>query len=138
MTKASTDLVTIEGTMTNVDVLGYFEHPDRYEFSFAEDPAEVAARIEAETLAATSAADLFGEGQAVLHALDVLGTPLQFLSVSWRPSDLDGEGLPFFALGCGASQSKARGNCGVSPTAPSLPASRHRWLTRPPRPLAFL
>ena len=98
MTKASTDLVTIEGTMTNVDVLGYFEHPDRYEFSFAEDPAEVAARIEAETLAATSAADLFGEGQAVLHALDVLGTPLQFLSVSWRPSDLDGEGLPFFAL----------------------------------------
>ena len=100
MPTKTTDLVTISGAMTDVDVLGYFADPERYEFQFEEDPAEVARRIEAEMLAATSAADLFGEGEAVLHARDVLGKPLQFLSVSWRPSDVgeDEGGLPFYGL----------------------------------------
>ena len=99
MTTKSTDLVvTIDGAPTSLDVLGYLADPSKYTFRYEEDPTEIAARIEAETLAASSADDLFGEGEAVLHARDVLNKPLQFLSVSWRPSDLEGEGLPFYAL----------------------------------------
>ena len=32
------------------------------------------------------------------EARDMIGRPLQFVSVEWRPSDLEGDGLPFYAL----------------------------------------
>ena len=92
-----------------------------------------------------TAAEKAGVSLGKIEQLRLLSTAenLGLLSLAESAATTDGAvisslGLPFFALGCGASQSKARGNCGVSPTAPSLPASRHRWLTRPPRPLAFL
>ena len=97
MTQKSTDLVTIDGTMTSAQVVRYFEDPSGFTFKFEEDPEEVSRRIEARTLGATSADDLFGT-DTVLHARDVLNKPFQFLSVEWRPSDLEGEGLPFFGV----------------------------------------
>jgi len=94
----SKDLVTIDGTMTAADVIGYFEHPDQFVFNFSEDPAEISARIEAQTLGAKSLDELLGGGDEVLKARENLGKPFQFLSVEWRPSDMEGDGLPFYAL----------------------------------------
>ena len=97
MTTKSTDLVTIDGAMSSDQVVDFFGHPDRYDFRIVEDPVEVQRRIEAATLAADSAESLFGAPE-VLHARDILGKPYQFLGVEWRPSDIEGEGLPFFGV----------------------------------------
>jgi len=94
----SKDLVTIDGTMTPADVIGYFGNPDGFTFNFAEDPEAVSARIEARLLSATSLDELVGGGDDVLKARDNLGKPFQFISVEWRPSDMEGDGLPFYAL----------------------------------------
>lgn len=63
----------------------------------AEDPEVIAARIDSQILAATSVDELFGESK-VIHARDYLAKAFTLLSVEWRPSDIEGEGLPFFAV----------------------------------------
>ena len=98
MATSSKDLVTIDGTMTHKDALAFFTNPDGFVFKWSEDPEEISRRIDAETIAATDADALFGESEEVLKAKDWLDKPLQFLSVDWRPSDVEGEGLPFYGL----------------------------------------
>jgi hypothetical protein len=94
---ASKDLVTIDGTMTSTDVVKYFANPGSFEFSWSEDPEEISARIDAQTLAATDADSLFGQ-EEVLKGKNNIGVAFLFQSVEWRPSDIDGEGLPFYGL----------------------------------------
>jgi hypothetical protein len=88
---------TIDGEITSDDVVRYVESGGTYEIALVkQDPEQVAQRINAKIIGASSAAELFGDNQ-VLHAQDYLGTPFQLLSVEWRNSDL-GEGLPFYAV----------------------------------------
>ncbi len=94
----SKDLVTIDGTMTSTDVVSYFEHPDNFTFKWSEDPEEVSRRIEAQLLGAETAEALFGGGEDVLKGRDWIGRSMQYQGVQWRPSDVEGEGLPFYAL----------------------------------------
>lgn len=98
----SKDLVSIDGTMTARDALAYFEHPDQFVFNWAEDPAAVSARIEAQTLSATTGDELFGQSEMVLKGQENIGRPFNFLSVEWRPSDNYEEtkpgSLPFYGL----------------------------------------
>jgi hypothetical protein len=63
----------------------------------AEDPETIAARIDAQILSAGSVEELFGE-QSVIHARDYLAKAFTLLRVEWRPSDIEGDGLPFFAV----------------------------------------
>jgi hypothetical protein len=98
MIKPSDELVTIEGTMHSVDVIGFFEHPDNFVFKWSEDPEEISRRIEKETLGAATPEQLFGTNDEVLKARDYLGRALWFQGVKWLPSDMEGDGLPFFGL----------------------------------------
>ena len=98
MTQKSTDLVTIDGTMTSAQVVRYFEDPSGFTFKFEEDPEEVSARIEAQLLGADSDTDIFGDREEVLKAREWVGRPLLFQSMELRPSDMEGEGLPFYGL----------------------------------------
>jgi hypothetical protein len=95
---SKTDLVTIEGTMQATDVVKYFEHPDNFTFKWSEDPEEMRKRIEADTMAAETPEQLFGGESEVLKAADWIGRPLQFRTVKWVPSDVEGAGLPFYGL----------------------------------------
>jgi hypothetical protein len=65
----------------------------------AEDPEAIAARIDAQVLAASSVAELFGE-TSVIHARDYLAKAFTLLRVEWRPSSFEDntDGLPFFAI----------------------------------------
>lgn len=90
--------LVVSGTPSSEDVIAYFANPGAIEFRFEEDPEEVAGRILAQQLGSESPEALFGS-EEVLHAQDLIGVPLEFLSVEWRPSSLvDGEGLPFFGV----------------------------------------
>ena len=101
MAAPKTDLVTIEGTMTPHDVVKYFEHPDTFVFQWGEDPEEISRRIEASTLSATTAEELFGVDE-VLKGQAWIGRALQFRSMDLRPSENFDEGkpgsLPFYGL----------------------------------------
>lgn len=85
-----------DSTVSAVDVLDYFA-TGRTLPIVVEDPAVVAARIDAEILNASSVEELFGE-RSVIHARDYLNRPFRLLDVEWRPSTFDEEGLPFFAV----------------------------------------
>ena len=90
--------LAVQGDLDAETVLAALADPSIVLTFPTEDNEAISRRIEAQTLEATSAAELFGGGEDVLHARDMIGRPLQFLSVEWRPSDLEGEGLPFYAL----------------------------------------
>lgn len=87
----------IEAQITSSDVLAYLQDPKSSPLTFiAEDPEQIAARIEAQEIAAKSPEELFG-GDAVLHARDLIGQSFQLRSCSYRPSDQPG-GLPVFGV----------------------------------------
>jgi hypothetical protein len=99
MATKKTDLVTIDGVMDHKQAIAYFENPGGFQFvPFEEDPDEVAARIAARDLGATSPQDLFGGSASVLHSKDYINKPFRLDGVEWRPSDFDGDGQPFYAV----------------------------------------
>lgn len=91
------EMVTVSGSAQSNDVVKWFLNPDEAQILFEDDPEEVAARIVARQIGAASAEELFGV-EETLHAKDMIGVPLQFLSAEWRPSQVQGEGLPFFGV----------------------------------------
>lgn len=95
MTSNNTPAVP-DTSVTSLDVVDYFA-TGRALPVVAEDPAAIAARIDAEILNASSVEELFGE-RSVIHARDYLNRPFRLLDVEWRPSTYDEEGLPFFAV----------------------------------------
>ena len=86
------------------DVIAYVESGGAKDFVVAaEDPATVAARIDAEILAASSLEALLGCSE-VTHARDYLNKPFTLTDVTFRQSTIEGsEGLPFFAILTGAN-----------------------------------
>jgi len=62
------------------------------------DPAETAKRILERELNADSFDALMGAGGEVIHARDYLNKPFQLNGVEWQLSDIEGEGLPFYAV----------------------------------------
>ena len=63
----------------------------------AGEPSEVAARIERQDLEATSAEQLFGSSEMVAGK-DFTDKPFRFERVEWQLSDIEGAGLPFYAV----------------------------------------
>lgn len=91
-------VVSSEGGITASDVIKYVETGGAHTITVAaEDPSVIAARIDAEIFNATSVDELFGE-RAVIHGRDYLNKPFTLVDVEWRPSDIEGEGLPFYAV----------------------------------------
>ena len=92
------EIVSIGGGITPQDVLKYVESGGTYKISVvADDPADIAERINAEILGASSPAELFGDKE-VLHGRDYLNNPFQLVDVEYRPSEIDGEGMPFYGV----------------------------------------
>lgn len=67
------------------------------------DPAEVAARIAARDLNAQSLDELLGGGSDAISGKFYVNKPFQVTSVEWQLSDIEGEGLPFYAVIHGVS-----------------------------------
>jgi len=92
----------INDELTTSAVLDLFVSGDIATKRFAikpADPAETARRIAERELNATSIDELLGGGTGdVLHARDYLNKPFQLTGVEWQVSDIDGEGLPFYAV----------------------------------------
>jgi len=88
----------MNGGITASDVVKYVETGGEYKIVVAsEDPSVIAARIDAEILNASSVEELFGE-RAVIHGRDYLNKSFTLVDVEWRSSDIEGEGLPFYAV----------------------------------------
>ena len=100
---ASTDLVIDRlDTSTIFDLFqtGDIDRPLKFALALA-DPAEVSARINAQKLAAKSIEELLGGGE-VESSKTYINKPFNLLSVDWQLSDVEGEGLPFYAVLHGA------------------------------------
>ncbi len=92
------EIAVPESSITAADVVEFIESGGTKSFAIVtEDPATIAARIDAQILSASSVEELFGERE-VIHARDYLNKPFRLLDVEWRPSDIEGDGLPFFAV----------------------------------------
>lgn len=80
------------------DVIAYVESGGTKTFTVAsEDPATIAARIDAQIFTAGSIEELLG-GREVIHARDYLNKPFSLTDVEFRPSSIEGDGLPFYAV----------------------------------------
>ena len=73
--------LAVQGDLDAETVLAALADPSIVLTFPTEDNEAISRRIEAQTLEATSAAELFGGSEDVLHARDMIGRPLQFLSV---------------------------------------------------------
>ena len=80
-------------------VLAVLTSGDRTKFVFtASDPAETAKRIAERDLNAATLDELLGGGSDTISGRDYLNKPFQLNGVEWQPSDIAGEGLPFYAV----------------------------------------
>jgi len=95
---ASKDLTTIDQALGSTEVLAYLKDPASVDVrAYQADPEEVRARIEAQVLSAGSLAELLG-GQEVISGKGYVNKPFQIRSVEWQASDIEGDGLPFYAV----------------------------------------
>lgn len=62
------------------------------------DPAEVARRIAERRAEATSFEELVGRGAEPTSGKNFKNKPFRPLRVEWQSSDIEGEGLPFYAV----------------------------------------
>ena len=80
------------------DVIAYVESGGTKTFTVAaESPEVIAARIDSQVFTASSIDELLG-GREVIHARDFLNKPFTLTDVEFRPSEIEGEGLPFYAV----------------------------------------
>ena len=92
------EIIVSEGGIQASDVVKYVESGGTHKITVAtEDPSAIAARIDAQIFQASSVEELFGE-RDVIHGRDYLNKPFRLVNVEWRPSDIEGEGLPFYAV----------------------------------------
>jgi hypothetical protein len=90
--------VTIDQAIGSTEVLAYLKDPDSIDIhAFQPDPEEVRRRIEARSYEATSLDELLGESE-VISGKSYVNKPFQVRSVEWLVSDIEGEGLPFYAV----------------------------------------
>lgn len=92
------EIISIDGGISPSDVVAYVKSGGAHKITVAtEDPSVIAARIDAQILEASSVEELFGDRE-VIHGRDYLNKPFRLFDVEWRPSDIEGEGLPFYAV----------------------------------------
>ena len=98
MADKKTDIVTVDEALSSALVLAYLDNPGGVEIQmFEEDPDEVRRRIEAQLLGASSLDELLGERE-LTSGKSFVNKPFEARGVSWRHSDIEGEGLPFYAI----------------------------------------
>lgn len=61
------------------------------------DPEQAARRIAQRDIAANSLDELLGTSDTI-SGRDYVNRPFTLLSVEWQPSEIDGDGLPFYAV----------------------------------------
>jgi hypothetical protein len=98
----ATSVEIIDGELSTATVLDLFASGDISNKKFSikpADPVETARRIAEREITATSFEELLGGGSnEVIHARNYLNKAFQLNGVEWQPSDIDGEGLPFYAV----------------------------------------
>lgn len=62
------------------------------------DPQATAQKIAERDLAATTLDELLGGGDNVISGKNFTNRPFKALSVEWQLSDIEGDGLPFYAV----------------------------------------
>jgi hypothetical protein len=96
-----TEVVTID-SLTSSAVVDLFASGDfaNRKFAFAvADPKETARRIAQRDLSATSLDELLGGGDSeVISLRDYVNKPFTITGVEWQQSDIEGDGLPFYAV----------------------------------------
>ena len=100
MASKSTPAVTEVVELSNSTVVSLFRNPttDWNALSFQiSSPEETAARITARELSASSIDELLG-GSETISGKNYVGKSFCLVDVEWLPSDIGGEGLPFYAL----------------------------------------
>jgi len=86
--------------ITSAQVVELFEAGDIRSATFAveaADPETTAQRIRDRELSASSLDELLGGGE-VISGKNHVGKPFQLVGVEWQPSDIEGEGLPLYAV----------------------------------------
>lgn len=97
-TKGSNLPVTIDEDLDSGKVLAYLSDPSSIQIqAFQQDPELIRQRIESQLLSASSIEELLGERE-VIQGKSHINKPFQLLSVEWRSSDYEGDGLPFYAV----------------------------------------
>ena len=101
MASKNTDLV-VAGSLSSALVVELFATGEinSAELIFTNapvDPATAQANISARRHAAKSLEELL-DGGKLISGKDFTNRPFQIETVEWRPSDIEGEGLPFYAV----------------------------------------
>jgi hypothetical protein len=97
---AGKTIVPVTQGLTSTLVVELFESGQikDAEFAFeASDPQVTADRIRDRELQATTADELFGGGETT-SGKDYQHKPFQLTAVEWQPSEIEGEGLPLYAV----------------------------------------
>ena len=90
--------VTIDEGISSALVLSYLADPASVQIqTYQDDPEAIRQRIESQMLSATNVDELLGE-RDVIQGKAYVNKPFQVLSVEWRQSDYEGDGLPFYAV----------------------------------------
>lgn len=90
--------VTIDQAITSTEVLTFLKDPTSIQIeAYKADPEEVRRRIESRAYEAQSLDELLGESQ-VISGKAYVNKPFQVRSIEWQISDIEGEGLPFYAV----------------------------------------
>jgi hypothetical protein len=80
-------------------VLAVLTSGDKSKFVFTvANPEETARRIAERDLNAQSLDELLGGGSDAISGRDYINKPFQLTGVEWQPSDIVGDGLPFYAV----------------------------------------
>jgi len=87
------------GTITATSVVEFLATGDKGKFVFtAANPEETARRIAERDLNAQSLDELLGGSSETISGRNYLNKPFQVNSVEWQASEIEGEGLPFYAV----------------------------------------
>jgi len=92
------ELVNIE-SLNSEAVLSIIASGSKAKYAFKpSNPEETAKRIAERDINAQSLDELLGGGSDTISGRDYVNKPFSLTNVEWQPSDIAGEGLPFYAV----------------------------------------
>lgn len=95
---ASSEVVNIDALDTSA-VLSILANGSSAKYVFKPaNPEETAKRIAARDFNASSLDELLGGSSETISGRDYINRPFTLVAVEWQASDIEGQGLPFYAV----------------------------------------